>query len=202
MISKFSLSLTPHIIASYFNQTLTPWVTGALRTPWDLILLKRVLYSRKTNFLRYEYHICHAAITCTRNIKDLGVFFYLKLYSHNHVDFLFSECIKLLGLIRSITFTFSSLDCLYVLYFMLARSKLEYVSAVWNSIASTDANKLERIQQKFASVCFYRFPPRVLYTHNFALEKLSLCFLCKWRHHSDALSSVQVYRGLKSCTSL
>jgi hypothetical protein len=34
---------------------------------------------------------------------------------------------------------------------------LEYASVVWNSLTSTDANKLERIQQKFTSVCFYRF---------------------------------------------
>jgi hypothetical protein len=31
------------MIASYSNLTLIPWVTGALLTPWDLILLKCVL---------------------------------------------------------------------------------------------------------------------------------------------------------------
>jgi hypothetical protein len=108
-----------------------------------------------------------------------------------------SECIKLLGLIRSITYRFSSLECLYVLYFTLVRSKLEYASVVWNSITSTDANKLERIQQKFASVCFYHFLP-----YSDALEKLSLQSLCKWRHRLDALFFVLVYRGLKSWASL
>jgi hypothetical protein len=44
--------------------------------------------------------------------------------------------------------------CLYVLYFTLVGSKLEYASVVWNNIMSTDANKLECIQQRFASVCF------------------------------------------------
>jgi hypothetical protein len=43
------------------------------------------------------------------------------------------------------------------MYYILLRSKLEYASVVWNSVTSTDSNKLERIQQKFASVCFYRF---------------------------------------------
>jgi hypothetical protein len=37
------------------------------------------------------------------------------------------------------------------------RPRLEYASAVWNSITSTVANKLERIQQRFTSVCFYHF---------------------------------------------
>jgi hypothetical protein len=40
------------------------------------------------------------------------------------------------------------------LNFTLLGSKLEYASAVWNCITPTDANKLERIQQKFASVRF------------------------------------------------
>jgi hypothetical protein len=78
---------------------------------------------------------------------------------------------------------------------------LEYTSVVWNS--STDANKLERIQQKFTSVCFYRFYPHVAYNHTVALEKLGLPSLGKWGYYLDALFFIiQVYRGLKSCTSL
>jgi hypothetical protein len=41
-----------------------------------------------------------------------------------------------------------------MLYFTLVRSKLEYAYVVWNSITTTDANKLERIQQKFAALCY------------------------------------------------
>jgi hypothetical protein len=135
-------------------------------------------------------------------MKGLSVFFVLKLYFHTHVDYVFSEWIKLLGLIRSITQSFSSLECLYVLDFTLVRPRLEYASVVWNSITSTDANKLERIQQKFTSVCFYCFYPQVAYNYTVALEKLGLHSLSKKRHYLDAFFFVQVYRGLKSCTSL
>jgi hypothetical protein len=126
-----------------------------------------VSYTRKTNFLSYKYQLCHNTITRTSSIKDLGVFFDPKLHFHSHVHNLFSGCIKLIGLIRSITYRFSSLECLYVLYSTLVRSRLEYTSVVWNSITSTDANKLERIQQKFASVCLYRFFPQVPYSFTF-----------------------------------
>jgi hypothetical protein len=51
-------------------------------------------YSRKTVILRYEHQLCHAAITCTSNIKELDVFFGSKLYFQIHVDFIFSECIS------------------------------------------------------------------------------------------------------------
>jgi hypothetical protein len=71
--------------------------------------------TRKTKFLSYNYQLCRATITRTSSIKDLGVFFDSKLHFHNHVDYVFSECIKLLGFIRSITYSFSSLECLYVL---------------------------------------------------------------------------------------
>jgi hypothetical protein len=47
--------------------------------------------------------------------------------------------------------------------------KLEYASVAWNSITSTDANKLERIQQSFATLCFNRFFPQVRYSYSLAL---------------------------------
>jgi hypothetical protein len=154
-----------------------------------------VSYTRKTIFLSYNCQLCHATITRTSSIEDIGICFDSKLHFYNHVDYVFSECIELLGLIHSITYSFSSLEYSYVLYFTLARSRLEYATVVWNSITSTDANKLERIQQKFTSVCFYRFFPHVPYNYTVALEKLGL-------HLILLFFFVQVYRGRKCCTSL
>jgi hypothetical protein len=78
-------------------------------------LLKRVLcHTKKTNLLSYEYQLCHVSITRTSGIKDLGVFFDSKLHFHKHVDYVFCDCIKLLGLMRSITYRFSSWSvCIY-----------------------------------------------------------------------------------------
>jgi hypothetical protein len=65
--------------------------------------MRVVSYTRKTVFLSYNYQLFRATITLTSSIKDLGVFFYSKLHFHNYADYIFSEWIKLLGLIRSIT---------------------------------------------------------------------------------------------------
>jgi hypothetical protein len=42
----------------------------------------------------------------------------------------------LLSIVRSVTFSFSSLERTYMLHFTLVRSELEYTFVVWNSITS------------------------------------------------------------------
>lgn len=51
----------------------------------------------------------------------------------------------------------------------------------WNSVTSTDGNKLEHIQQNFAALCFNCSSPHVHYSYTYALEDLKLNTLCKRR---------------------
>jgi hypothetical protein len=106
-----------------------------------------------------------------------------------------------LGLIHSITFNFSSLENMLILYITLITSKLDYASVAWNSIMSTDANKLERIKQRFAALCFNRFFLDVHYGYSLPLKELKLHTLHMRRHHLDALFLTQVYFGFKFCPS-
>jgi hypothetical protein len=52
---------------------------------------------------------------------------------------------------------------------------------------STDANKLESIQQKFAVLCFNHFFPEVHYCYSFDLEELKLHALRMRRNSLDAI---------------
>jgi hypothetical protein len=51
-----------------------------------------------------------------------------------------------------------------MLYCILVTPKREYASVVWSYIATTDANNLERIQQKCASLCCNRLLSHVIYS--------------------------------------
>jgi hypothetical protein len=71
----------------------------------------------------------------------------------------FPQCINLLGLLSSVTFSFPFLQYLYKLYFILVIDELGYASVFRNSIRSTDDNKEERILQTFAARCFIDSSP-------------------------------------------
>jgi hypothetical protein len=90
--------------------------------------------ARKMNVLNYQYRPGNSFKLRTDFIKDLGVHINCKINFHCHVNFIFSLALKLLGLIRTITFSFSTSDCLLMLYFALVRSKLEYASVAWNPV--------------------------------------------------------------------
>jgi hypothetical protein len=108
---------------------------------------------QRTILLSFDYKLCESPVTCTDSITDLEVLIDSKLHFHHHVDYIFSQTIRLLGLIRAVTFSsIQSSDAV-----LHVRPKLEYASVVWNSISCTDACKLEHIQRKFVFLCRRRF---------------------------------------------
>jgi hypothetical protein len=108
----------------------------------------------------------------------------------------FTFTFLLVLLLYTITFTFISLECMYILHFLLVRFKLEYTSVAWNSIMSTDNSKLEHIRHKFAP-CFNRFFPQVHYCYSLDLEQLQLHSLHMRRHRLNALLFIHVYLSSK-----
>jgi hypothetical protein len=89
-----------------------------------------------------------------------------------------------------------------MLYFALARSKLEYASVAWNSVTITDSNKLERVQRKFAALCHKRFFQDVEYHYDNILERLNLGTLHIRRRHFNALFLINAFSGTKHCPSV
>jgi hypothetical protein len=116
-----------------------------------------ISFTCKTNSIYFNYKLCNNPVARSQCVKDLGVLLDCKLYFRWQINYIFSQSLKMLGLIRYITSSFSTLDSLLVLYNTLVHSKIEYASVVWNSITNTDSAKLERIQKKFVDLCYTRF---------------------------------------------
>jgi hypothetical protein len=153
----------------------------------NLIKTRVISFSRKTNRRIFDYNLCESLVTRTEFLKDLGVQIDSKLHFAYHVDYIFSQAIRLFELIRRVTFSFSSLQSLLMLYYTLVRPKLEYASVACNSITSTNATKLERIQWKFVSLRHRRFFSQWPYSYINVLNNLKFHTLSDLRCHLEAL---------------
>jgi hypothetical protein len=146
---------------------------------------KVITFCKKTSNLMYGYKLFHSIIPRTHSVKGLGVDLDSILQFHENVNFIFSHWIKMLGLIRSVTFNYSTIGSILISCFALVKSNVEYTSVVWNAITSTDANKLERIRQKFTSLCSVsNYCPSVRHTSaaNIICRKVDVYGqnLCRW----------------------
>jgi hypothetical protein len=115
------------------------------------------------------------------------------------VNYIFSQSLKMLGLIQYTTFSFSTLDSLLVLYSTLVRSKTEYAYVVWNSITITDSAKLEKIQRKFVRYTRF-FNGMYDYKYEDILVRLNFLTLHLRRRHLDAIFLINVFKGKISCS--
>lgn len=121
------------------------------------------------------------------------------------VDYIVSLSIKLLELILKVTFTFSTSACLriLILYLSVLTPKLEYGSAVWKSMTSTNSKQLECIQKKFVALCYYRLFSPYYNDHSYAetLLTLNLRPLQEERRQLHASFAMHVFLSFKSCQS-
>jgi hypothetical protein len=77
---------------------------------------------------------CNLCLFNINSSKDLPIYIDTKLHFHNHVNRTCLHCVKLLGLVRDITFNFSPLEYTQTIYCLVR-------SVVWNSVTSTDENQ-------------------------------------------------------------
>jgi hypothetical protein len=121
--------------------------------------------AEKINWRGFDYKLCESFNTLTDCIRDLGLFTHTKLHFRQQVDNIFSYAIRLLELIRSVTFAFSSLHSLLTLHCTSFTPKLQYASVAWNFVTSSESCKLERIQRKAVSLCHHRSSSHLNYSY-------------------------------------
>jgi hypothetical protein len=121
-------TLTFNWLHTYEKREL--FLTAAVKTSnpaWNC------LFYRKTNMLNFRY----------RHI-------YCKLNFHHYMDSLFV-------MYEETTYSFSTVDKILMLYFVLIRSKLDNAFFASNSLTITDSNKLGHIQRKSVALFRNRF---------------------------------------------
>jgi hypothetical protein len=157
-------------------------------------------FTRETISNHFDHDLGKAVITRTDCVKDLGLWLDNKLYLHHHVNYIFSVASNLLGLIKFIMYNVSSLDSLLVLYISLVRSKLEYASIAWNNLTTTDSNKLQSIQKKFAHLCYRRYyQSEFPCNYDVILETLGSSTLHSRPSHLDDLFLIIVFNNAIDC---
>lgn len=82
-----------------------------------------ITFTRTTNVVNYNYKLYDKCITRTDPIKDLAALLDSKLVFHHHVDCIFSQSLKILGLTRALTCSFPTVERLVLLSFTLVTSK-------------------------------------------------------------------------------
>jgi hypothetical protein len=160
-----------------------------------------ISFTRKTVGFHFNYKLIIPYYAPTV-LKILGVLLDSKLYLHHHVDYKSSQGLKILGLIRYITSSFSTPHSLSVLCVVFVQPKLEYASIVCNSITSTDSSKLERVQIKFATLYHSRFCVGVGGNYEGMLSRLTIFTLHSRRKHLDALFLINVFKNKISRSSI
>jgi hypothetical protein len=119
--------------------------------------------TRKINLLNYQYLLGVSIILLRDCIKDMGIYIYRKLHFYRDVNFLLSHAMKLLGLIRTITFSFLTIDCLLMLQYILFRSDLNFsillmVGTRLRLLAPTNQRVYKENWQAFAITDFLVYP--------------------------------------------
>jgi hypothetical protein len=92
-----------------------------------------ISFTRDTTSFHFNYFLSDLLIVEINCVKDFGVMLDSKLHFHCHVDYLHSQALKLLGLIRFITYNFSSLDSLKLVQSLSTRlsSGITFFFLVW-----------------------------------------------------------------------
>jgi len=129
---------------------------------------------RETNWHRFDYIPCGSSITRTECITDLGVLIDTKLHIHKRVDIFSQTIIRQLGLIRTVTFSFSSLHRLLTLYCMRSSRTQVGICLCCVEFYHFGVCKPERIQRRFVSRWHYRFFRHLDYSYGNVSNYLKL----------------------------
>lgn len=114
-----------------------------------------ITFSNKTNVIHHPYSINNEAIKRVTLVKDLGVWFDVKLTFNHHIKKITRKAYQMLGFIFRSSSHFTKRKSLVRLYDTYVRSRLEYCSSVW--YYDKYITIVERVQKKFVRMLYFKF---------------------------------------------
>lgn len=113
-------------------------------------------FFRSLTCIDFKYNINETELTRLQIVKDLGIILDSKLSFDEHLDYVISKSLSMLGFLKRNTSDFTNIDSLLCLYTSLVRPHLEYCSIVWNPIHNCKIVRLEKVQKNFTRYAYFK----------------------------------------------
>lgn len=155
-------------------------------------------YTRKKQFITYNYMINDTTLARNTTIKDLGVIFDSNLTFIHHINSISSAAFRMLGFIMRSSKYFHNINLLKILYFAFVRSKLEYASIIWYPYYTSHSLTIERVQKRFLKYLNFKATgtyndPSINYDN--LLSKFNVVSLFQRRKKCSGLFMVKLIDG-------
>lgn len=121
-----------------------------------------ITFTRKRNFISYNYTLNGDTVPRVSLVRDLGVMLDYKLLYTSHFEYIAQKAYKMLGFLFRIVKSFRNIDSLKTLYYAYVRSIMEYASPIWSPSYVTHIAQLESVQRCFIRRLNNRFGARGL----------------------------------------
>ena len=112
---------------------------------------------KKNNAFNCNNRLCGRQKTRNDSMKDLWALLDSKIFSHRHVECIFSQSFKILRCIRTLTFCYSAANCLLLLHYTLVRPKnVHHLSGITlRLLMKVSRHTTNRSLQRCASVTVF-----------------------------------------------
>lgn len=160
-----------------------------------------ISFTRKPNFVSYQYKLNNMELKRIQAMRDLGVTFDSKLLFDAHIDNIIKKATKTLGFILRLSADFRNIKTFKILYCTFIRSHLEYASQIWNPNYSIYIDRIERVQKRFLR--FLQFKTRK-YSSNYIVrcKRFHMLPLHERRRIADITTLFKIANGEMDCPEL
>ena len=155
--------------------------------------------------VQFQYKLGNAALNNVKSIKDLGVMLDSNLSFKDHVSYICSKAVRVIGFIKKFTSDFKSSSVILYLYNTLVLPILMYASPIWSPHLGCDQDRLETVQHKFLRyLSFKNGQPMDPFSHDYSsiMSLFKVPSLKSNRESRDAILAFKLINEWVDCEYL